>query len=156
MTSTQDTPKVEPDMNMQFTHSVETTKEEVKEKVEKEEVNEKVEKEEVNEKVEKEKVEKEKVETTKEKVKEEVKVEVKEEVKEKVEKEEKSSINTLYDDDDDDDEYSNQVNVDPRYLLMDQYAYAQIAFKQNKSQEAFNNLEIIREKMKVVGITMMS
>jgi hypothetical protein len=37
-----------------------------------------------------------------------------------------------------------------------QYAYAQIAFKQNELQEAFNNLKIIREKMKAIGITMIS
>jgi len=117
MTSTQGTSKEEQDMNMQFTHAVEMTKDDMS------------------------------VAMTKEKVDKK--------------EEEKTSINTVDredddDDDDDDDDYSNQIEVDPRYLLMDQYVYARIVLEQNKSQEAFNNLEIIREKMKAVGITMMS
>lgn len=59
-------------------------------------------------------------------------------------------------DDDDDDDDSNQIEIDPRYFLMDQFAYAQIAYQQNKSPEAFDNIRIIREKMNTAGITMIT
>ena len=74
---------------------------------------------------------------------------------------------TMYHDDDDDDDAddddnadddddSNQIEIAPRYFLMDQFAYAQIAYQQNKSPEALDNIRIIREKMNASGITMIT
>ena len=58
------------------------------------------------------------------------------------------------DDDDDDDDYSNQIPVDPRYLLMDQFVYAKQAYEKNPSPEAFAKMQNARVEMNENGIFM--
>ena len=60
------------------------------------------------------------------------------------------------DDDDDDDDYSNQIPVDPRYHFMDQFVYAQLAYKQNPSLEALNKIQTTHAKMNEEGIFMIN
>ena len=56
--------------------------------------------------------------------------------------------------DDDDDDYSNQIPVEPRYFFMDQFVYAQLAYKKNPSLEAFNKIQTTHAKMNEEGIVM--
>lgn len=60
------------------------------------------------------------------------------------------------DDNDDDDDYSNQIPVDPRYLFMDQFVYAQEAYKQNPSLKALDKIQTTYAKMNEEGIFMIN